>query len=341
MFFPRSLINFFSSSNEFRRLSSRFVQSAILLLTVFCFSTVVFAQNTDDVIRVDTELTAFEVTVTDKKGNPVRGLKAEDFRVYENDAERRVDFFEPLKKQNETRPLSIVFALDVSGSMTPEELRRLRDALQIFVRNLADYESYFAVMTFGMEVKTLQSFTNRPEKLEKTFDKLMKDQDGLSTHAYDAVDDAVRMLRKKSPSAIKNQLPKRAVVLITDGFPVGDTVAPRTVIERANEAETSVYTVLLPSFSRLQGNRRPLMTPLEASGLTEKTGGRNFYATGNDFTALFRALAEEITASYVLAFYPNEAAQTDGKYRRVKIETRGDYTIKQNRDGYQLKRNEK
>jgi VWFA-related protein len=292
------------------------------------------------VIRVNTELTAFEVTVTDKKGNPVRGLKAEDFRVYENDAERKVDFFEPLKKQNETRPLSIVFALDVSGSMTADELRRLRDALQIFVRNLADYESYFAVMTFGMEVKTVQSFTNRPEKLEKTFDKLMKDQDGLSTHAYDAVDDAVRLLRKKSPSAVKNQLPKRAVVLITDGFPVGDTVAPKTVIERANEAETSVYTVLLPSFSRLQGNRKPLMTPLEASGLTEKTGGRNFYATGSDFTALFRALAEEITASYVLAFYPNEAAQTDGKFRRVRIETLGDYTIKQNREGYQMKRDE-
>jgi VWFA-related protein len=225
--------------------------------------------------------------------------------------------------------------------MTPEELERLRDALRIFVRNLADYQSHFAVMTFGMEVKTLQPFTNRPEKLEKSFNKLLKDQDGLSTHAYDAVDDAVRLLRKKSPPSLKNQLPKRAVVLITDGFPVGDTVAPKTVIERANEAETSVYSVILPSFSRLQGNRKPLMTPLEASGLTEKTGGKNFYATGSDFAPLFRALAEEITASYVLAFYPNEAAQTDGMFRRVRIETRDGLTIKQNRDGYRLKKNER
>ncbi len=323
------------------RLSLRLVRLPLLLLMVFSFSSIAFAQNSDDVIRVDTELTAFEVTVTDKKGNPVRGLKAEDFRVFENDSERKIDFFEPLKKQNDTRPLSIVFALDVSGSMTPDELERLRDALRIFVRNLADYESYFAVMTFGMEVKTLQSFTNRPEKLEKSFGKLMKDQDGLSTHAYDAVDDAVRLLQKKSPSAVKNQLPKRAVVLITDGFPVGDTVAPKTVIERANKAETSVYSVILPSFSRLQGNRKPLMTPLEASGLTDKTGGKNFYATGGDFAPLFRALAEEITASYVLAFYPNDAALTDGKFRRVRIETRDDFTIKQNRDGYQLKKNEK
>jgi len=316
------------------------LRPAILLaFAICCAAPTVAAQNSDDIIRVDTELAAFEVTVTDKTGKPVRGLKAEDFRVIEDGEERKVDFFEPLKKQNATRPLSIVFALDVSGSMTAQELERLRAALQIFVRNLADYQSYFAVMTFGMEVKILQSFTNRPEKLEKTFDKLLKDEEeGLSTHAYDAVDDAIRLLRKKSPPGIKNQLPKRAVILITDGFPVGDTVTPRTVIERANDAETSVYTVILPSFSRLQGNKKPLMTPLEASGLTEKTGGINLYAARNNYEPLFKALAEEITASYVLAFYPNNKNQLDGKFHAVKIETFRDYAIKQNRAGYQVKR---
>ena len=303
-----------------------------------CLTSPVFAQNSDDVIRVDTELAAFEVTVTDKDGRPVRGLKAEDFRVFEDGEERKIDFFEPIKKQNDTRPLSIVFALDVSGSMTAEELERLRAALRTFVQNLADYQSYFAIMTFGMDVKILQSFTNRPDKLEKTFSKLMKDQQGLSTHAYDAVDDAIRLLQKKSPTSVKNQLPKRAIVLITDGFPVGDVVSPKTVIERANNAETSVYSVILPSFSRLQGNKKPLMTPLEASGLTEKTGGKNFYATRNNYEPLFKALAEEITASYVLAFYPSEQNQRDGKFHQVKIEASGDYTIKQNRSGYKIKK---
>lgn len=312
--------------------------TTLLILAICCFAPSVFAQNSDDVIRVDTELAAFEITVTDKNGNPVRGLKAEDFRVIEDGEERKLDFFEPIKKQNDTRPLSIVFALDVSGSMTVDELERLRSALQTFVQNLADYQSYFAIMTFGMEVKTLQSFTNRPDKLEKTFSKLMKDQEGLSTHAYDAVDDAIRLLHKKSPSSIRNQLPKRAIVLITDGFPVGDVVSPRTVIERANNAETSVYSVILPSFSRLQGNKKPLMTPLEASGLIEKTGGKTFYANRNNYDPLFKSLAEEITASYVLAFYPSERNQTDGKFHEVKIETSGDYTIKQNRTGYQIKK---
>lgn len=295
----------------------------------------VLAQQSEEIIRVDTELAAFEVGVTDKNGVPVRNLTAEDFRVYEDGIERTPDFFEPIKKV-EGRPLSIVFALDVSGSMTAQELQKLRSSLQSFVSRLADYNSYFAVMTFAMEVKTLQSFTNRPDKLEKSFNKLLRDQDGLSTHAYDAVDGAIRLLWKKSPKTVRNRLTKRAVILITDGFPVGDVVSPDTVIERANLLETSVYSVILPSYSRLQGTKRPLLTPLEASGLTEKTGGRNFYATDNSFEPLFKALAEEITASYALAFYPSEEKRTDGKFHKVRIEARKGLVINQNRPGYTI-----
>jgi VWFA-related protein len=188
--------NFLDSGQGFNLFLILFVCGILFL----CFSSPVFAQDSDDVIRIETDLVPFEVTVTDKNGNPVRGLKAEDFRVFEDGVERQIDFFEPIKKTDESRPLSIVFALDVSGSMTTDELARLRDALQSFVKRLADYNSYFAVMTFGMEVKTLQSFTNRPEKLEKTFEKLLREQDGLSTHAYDAVDDAIRLLNRRRRS---------------------------------------------------------------------------------------------------------------------------------------------
>jgi Ca-activated chloride channel family protein len=260
------------------------------------------AQDKDDVIRVDTDLISFEVSVTDKQGNPVRGLRLEDFRLKVEGEDRQIDFFKPIKKNDSERPLSVVFALDVSGSVTREELVNLRNAMQTFVNRLADYNSYFAIKTFGMKVKTVQSFTNDPRRLRKSFDKILKDQDGLSTHAYDAVDDAVRMLDRKSPSMIKDRIPRRVVIIVTDGYPVGDTVSPSTVIKRANDAETSVYAVILPSYSRLSGTSKPVMTLLEASGLMERTGGRSFYATDKDFEPLFNALAEEITASYALAF---------------------------------------
>lgn len=308
----------------------------VYVLLLLC-SGPALAQN-NDVIEIDTELVSFEVSVTDKKGNPIRGLKSEDFQLFVDGEKRSVDFFKPIKKHNSDRPLSVVFALDVSGSVTKDELRKLRDAMQKFVTRLADYNSYFAVTTFGMRVKTVQSFTNKPKKLHKTFRKILKDQDGLSTHTYDAVDNAVRLIGKKSPRSVKNQIPKRVVIVITDGYPVGDTVSPPTVIERANNAETSVYAVILPSFSRLSRNRKPVLTLLEASGLIEKTGGRSFYATEKDFEPLFKALAEEITATYALAFYPVEENNRNGKFREVRIESSNDLVVKQNRNGFRIKK---
>ena len=273
--------------------------------------------------RVETELAAFEVSVADAKGNPVRNLSAGDFRLFEDGVERPIDFFQPIRKQDKGRPLSIVFALDVSGSMTPPEIERLRDAMQDFIDRLADYNSYFAVVSFAMNVQTLQSFTNRPDRLERAFQKLSSEQDGLSTHAYDAVDDAIRLLEKKSPKLAKNQVPRRAVIVIKDA------------LERANAAQTTVYSVILPSFSRLQNGGDPLLTPFEASGLMERTGGKSFYAGRKNFDPLFADLAEEVTSTYAVAYYPTE---NRAKQRRdVRIESRPGLIVRQNRTSVEIK----
>ncbi len=296
------------------------------------------AQDPDEVVRIDTNLISFEVTVTDKSGRPVQNLRAEDFRIFEGGVERSIDFFQPIKRENSGRPLAVVFALDVSGSMTEPEMERLRIAMQSFIARLADYNSYFAVVSFAMEVRTLQGFTNRRDRLERSFDKVVRDQDGLSTHAYDAVDDSIRLITRKSPKVIKGRLPKRAVILVSDGFPVGDVVSPETLIERANAAETSVYSVILPSYSRLQGDKRPVLTPLEASGVIEKTGGKSFYATDRSFDSLFQALADDITASYAIAFYPGQDQRASEPVEgKITIVSKSGFNVRQNRSDYKVK----
>ena len=312
----------------------------LLAVTLFLSVSLALAQDSpkqDDVIRVETNLIPFDVTVTDASGKFVRGLKAADFKIYEDGTERKIDFFEETEKRQGKRPLAVVFLLDISGSVTPEEIGKLREAMRVFLGNLADYESVFAIQSFGMNVKTLQGFTNKPDRLEGTFDKLLREPNGLSTHTYDALDDAVRLLARKAPKTRENQLVKRAIVLVTDGFPVGDVVSPKTVIERANQAETSIYTVILPSYSKLlsQKSGKPLPTPLDISGVTEKTGGASIYANESSFAPMFRALAADIQASYVLAFYPNENDKNGGKFRNIRIETKEGFSVRQNRNGYQ------
>jgi Ca-activated chloride channel homolog len=294
-------------------------------------------QDPEDVVRFDTDLVSVDVTAIDSTGRPVKNLRPEDFKIFSDGVEQQIAFFQIEKRQGELRPLAIVFALDVSGSMTADEIIRLREALRSFSNYLAEYPVSYAVMTFGMHVKTLQKFTADPRKLDESMERIAKDSpSGLSTHTYDAVDDAIRMLVRSAPRTREKRLMKRAVLVVTDGFPVGDTVKPETVIERANAADVTVFVVTLPSYSRVMpsSTQTPLPTPLDVSGLAELTGGRNVYANERDYAPLFRALAEEVSSAYVLAFYPPEEKRRDGQIHTLLVEGPRGLTLRQSRSEY-------
>lgn len=293
-----------------------------------------------DIIRIDTDLVPVEVTVTDAKGRLVRNLRKNDFKLYEDGVERPIASFNVEKIEGAPRPVAIVFALDLSGSMTAEELGRVTDAMREFSKRLAEHPAVFALMTFGMQVKILQTFTGDRDKLERAFDRLAREPNRMSTHTYDAVDDAVRMLVRHAPLTRGHQLMKRAVVVITDGFPVGDTVSADTVIERANAADASVYAVTMPSYTQMLASTQvvPLPTPLDVSGLVEKTGGRSIYANEKDLGPLFRAIAEEVAAAYVLGFYPPQEKRSDGQFHTIRIEGPQGVILRQSRLGYQAKK---
>ena len=290
----------------------------------------------DEVLRVDTDLVLVDVLVTDAEGRPVRGLRPEDFKLYEDGEERPLAFFNVERRGGVERPIAVVFLVDRSGSMTAEEMERVRAAMNEFSRGLAGRPATFALMSFGMSAKVHQNFTADFEKLARAASRLSSEANGLSTHTYDAVDDAVRLLVRNAPRTHARQPVRRAVVVITDGFPVGDTVSPQTVIERANNAGVSVYAVTLPSYSRMlaSASARPLPTPLEVSGLTEKTGGTTIYANHGDYAPLFKALAEEVTSTYVLAFYPPEEKRRDGRFHAVRVEVPHGLNARQSRTGY-------
>ncbi len=292
-----------------------------------------------DVIKIDTDLVPINVTVTDAKGRLIRNLRKEDFKLYEDGVERPIASFNIETIAGAPRPLAIVFAIDLSGSMTAEEVARVSEAMREFSRRLADHPAVFGLMTFGMEVKTVQSLTADRQKLERAFQRLAHEPNGMSTHTYDAVDDAVRMLARHAPLTREHQLVKRAVVVISDGFPVGDTVSPETVIDRANAADTSVYVVTMPSYTRLLAAAQtgPLPTPLDVSGLVERTGGRSIYANEKDLGPLFRAIAEEVASAYVLGFYPPADTRNDGKLHTLRIEGPAGMTLRQSRAGYRAR----
>src|SRR5258708_36032793 len=68
-------------------------------------------QEPVDVLRFDTDLVAVDVTAIDAAGQPVRNLRQEDFKLYSDNAEQPVAFFQVEKREGGMRPVAIVFAM--------------------------------------------------------------------------------------------------------------------------------------------------------------------------------------------------------------------------------------
>lgn len=282
-------------------------------------------------LRIETDLVTVDVVATDKNGNFVRDLRPDEIQLFENGQPRTLDLFTINDESTLSRPLAVVFALDLSGSLKPEETVTLREAALKFT-TLMKGESVFAAIAFNYEVKILQGFTDDPRRIENAFVKANRFEG--STRIYDALDRAVTLLERNAPRTRKGRQVRRVIVVITDGFDSASIIDRRELIRRANLAGVTVYSMTLPSYmlSATPSHER-VITPLDATRVVFATGGRDFSADTRDFTPIFKALAEEIRASYALAFYPE---QRDGKYHQLQVQTtRPGVQLRANRTGYQ------
>src|SRR5262245_43902765 len=89
----------------------RFALAVVILAAV----TVSFAQDSADrdyKVNVDVELVQLPVSVVDKNGLPVLGLRKEYFSVYEDKVQQNIVLF-----KQEDIPISVGLVIDASGSM--------------------------------------------------------------------------------------------------------------------------------------------------------------------------------------------------------------------------------
>lgn len=295
------------------------------------------AQHGDQVIRLATDLVTIDATVTDKDGNFTRKLTADDFVVYEDGQPQKLDFFEANEEAALTRSLAVIFALDTSGSIKPEEIAKQRDATENFVK-LVRPESLFAIIAFNSEARVLQDFTSDPAKLVQGFSRIGKVEG--STRLFASIDRAVSML-KRAPRFRAGRRLRRVVIVITDGFDNVDSTDQQDLIRRANDAEVTVYSITLPSYIPGSATGR-VMTLLDVSRIVPLTGGSDFSADTKDFTPVFKAIAEEIRSGYTLAYYPPETSRRDGRIHQIRVEVRKPGAIvRASRTSYQAPRGEK
>ena len=287
----------------------------LLLVVLFVNVVVVFAQD-DDVIRVNTDLVVLNITVTDKGGQYAKGLKASDFKVFEDGVEVKPDMIASFSLQES--PYAAVVLLDSSGSME-ERFSLARSAAIRFLDGLRD-EDVAAVYRFDSKVERVQEFSGGRDLAPIAYAIHAK---GMTT-LNDAIVEASKTLADR-PEV------RKAIVVLSDGMDTYSKASSDKAVESALAVGASIYAVDMSSVE--VGGRR--QSALSLKGFADKTGGK-FVATpgGPALRDAFTGIADELGHQYTLSYRPVNQKR-DGKWRtlEVKLVGRDDLSVR-TRKGY-------
>src|SRR5216684_1774447 len=284
--------------------------------------------HSDEVIRVDTNLTNILFTAADKQKRFVTNLKREDIRVLEDGVPQEIFTFQP----NADLPLSLAILIDTSGSeerTLPEEKAAARAFLESVMRPAKDEA---AVVSFTGEVTLEQGLTGNVARLRRAIDQvefvppsgyigggvvvggtppISGTQQTLagSTAIWDAIWATSNELLTDSA-----EHQRRAIILLTDGEDTISQVRMQEAISRALKADALIYAIGIGDRYNFGINESALKK------ITEGTGGRAYFPRNErDLREAFAQIERELREQYLIAYSPSNKTR-DGSYRRVTIE---------------------
>jgi len=286
------------------------------------------------VVQVRTQVVPVTCTVSTADGTAVPGLRKEDFRIFEDGAERPIFYFDA-----SAAPASVALVIDASPSVLrdSEEMKQAADAL---IGALAPLDQA-AVVDFSAHTYLQLPFSDVREQIRRAVARvdvreLLGDTGG--SNIYEAVYLAAKEL-------FRGRTGRKAIVLLTDGQDSGlgltydpasaapqsgrpadrltfDDVARTLAAQDIQIFAVSTETrprVMTPEWleahkvaTLVSPNARTLDIPpytLYLAELVRRTGGQLYFLRETETMAdTFRKIADRIRAEYTLGFYPAESA---------------------------------
>lgn len=251
--------------------------------------------------EIDVQLVQLQVLVVDRGGNPVDGLRPEDFEVRENGELRPV---ENLHASNRV-PLSLGLAIDSSGSMDPIWQQTSAVAAAFFDSTLTWRDQAFLV-DFDSTLRLVQPLTDSKPLLARGLERL---HPSGQTALYDAI--LFSLLQYGDAPG------RRALVVVTDGFDSDSRSDPVRAIDFGKRLGVPVYVVaarsadsrlMTPGREDLREQMRRVREEADLRNnmrlITGPTGGRLFQIESIDQMArVFDRIAEELRRQVVLTYY--------------------------------------
>ncbi len=180
-------------------------------------------------IRVRVSLVSAPVTVRDTAGELVLSLAANDFRVFDNGIEQRIEHFDLGGD-----PLSLVFVFETS-SRIEALLPAVRKSGILFTQTVMGHSGEAAILGFNDTTDLLVPFTNDADTIEKAIARLPEGTSGA--RLYDTLSRAVQMLSDKPPQR------RRVIVVVSEAVDTGSETKLGEALRDAQLANITIYTV--------------------------------------------------------------------------------------------------
>ncbi|MEZ5421331.1 MAG: VWA domain-containing protein [Vicinamibacterales bacterium] len=174
------------------------------------------------------ELVNVNITVTDRSGRFVEGLRQEKTSSSTTTTGNEITHFSA-----ERVPVSLGVALDTSGSMVGDKIESARAAIDRFLLELLGPDDEVFLMRFGASAELVHDWTQDKALVSR---RLARVNPAGGTAMYDALAESV-------PIAMQGQHRKKAILVISDGNDTNSQTSVSEVKQMIRETEVLVYAV--------------------------------------------------------------------------------------------------
>jgi len=247
-------------------------------------------------------LVVLHTTVLDDRQRFADGLKAENFRIFEDKVEQKLSVF-----KREDLPVSMGLVIDNSGSMRDKRPKVNEAAITLVQASNPQDEAFVVNFNDDFYLDLDKDFTSSVPELKEALERI--DSRG-STALYDAIVGSLDHLKKATRD-------KHVLLIVTDGEDNSSHYSLERTIRDIQKTDTVIYTIgLLSQESKKSAKkaRRALEDIAKASG-----GVAYFPENVEDVHNICQQVAHDIRNQYTLAYYPTNSKR-DGSFRTVTVD---------------------
>jgi len=228
----------------------------LLTLLVLLFPSMLFSQHAE-IFSIDTTnypIISAKMMILDKESKLVKNLKVANCEIFENGNTAQVTKVENPKSSN--TKFSILFAVDVSGSMSGQNLELAKGAMKAFVKSTPFSNTEIAISTFDTDSYVNQDFTRNSLKITKAINAIQA-SGGTDYNAglISKTNSALNLAKRR-----KGREP--VIIFLTDGL---SSAGYEKITQQANAIGAKVYVITLN-----------MPVPHDLAEISENTNARYF-----------------------------------------------------------------